>query len=57
MNVTVANNDGTYTVYRFSPEHTAELIGEYTKMVWNKTISGFAFASDDNSQTGTVGNF
>ena len=57
MNVTVANLDGTYTVYRFSPEHSAQVIGEYTKMVWNKTISGFAFNSDDNTQTGTVGAF
>jgi hypothetical protein len=41
MLVTTRNNDNTTTTYGFDPEHTAEVIGFYTKMYWAGKIQGF----------------
>ncbi len=55
MLVTVTNNDKTYTVYAFEEEHASEVIGEYTKMFWNKTIAGFfAQVGSETIQVGEI---
>lgn len=54
MNVAVTNLDNTTTNYGFAPEHKAEAIGFYTKLYWEKAISGFT-ATMDNGEIVVIG--
>jgi hypothetical protein len=49
MNIVVTNLDGTKTPYNFEASMTksVDIIGFYTKLFWQKGISGFVATADD----------
>jgi hypothetical protein len=49
MNVVVTNLDGTKTPYNYEASVSAsiDLIGFYTKMLWQKNIAGFVATAND----------
>lgn len=54
MNVVVTLNDGTTINPVYAPEHISEVIGFYTKQLWQNAISGF-IATLDNGQVIKLG--